>query len=63
MSIDKWQENYDKDEDVRALARAHAIKKDPRRHGAAKKHAKTMKAEHVKRAAESNEIVKLADSK
>lgn len=52
---------YDKEEDVRALARAHAIKKDPARHQAARHHAKSMKDEHVKRRAESDAIVKMAE--
>jgi hypothetical protein len=56
-----WEDHYEKEEDVRALARAAAIKKDPERHGRAMKHAKTMKAEHEKRRAESDAIVKMAD--
>jgi hypothetical protein len=52
---------WEKNEDVRALARAHAIKKDPERHKAAMAHAKTMKDEHVQRRAESDAIVKMAE--
>jgi pyruvate-formate lyase-activating enzyme len=55
--------HWEKEEDVRALARAAAIKKDPVRLKAAHSHAKTMKAEHMKRKAESSEICKMADKK
>lgn len=55
--------HWEKEEDVRALARAAAIKKDPVRLKAAHGHAKTMKAEHMKRKAESTEICKMADKK
>lgn len=54
-------DRYEKDEYVRALARAHAIKKDPVRHKRAMSHAKTMRAEHAQRRAESDAIVKMAD--
>ena len=54
-------ERWEKDEDVRALARSHAIKKDPVRHKRAMHHAKTMKAEHEQRRAESDAIVKMAE--
>lgn len=54
-------DRYEKDEDVRAMARAHAIKKDPERHKRTIAHAKTMKEEHEKRRAESDAIVKMAE--
>jgi hypothetical protein len=57
------ENHWEKEEDVRALARAAAIKKDPARLKAAHGHAKTMKAEHMKRKAESSEIVRMADKK
>ena len=52
---------WEKEEDVRALARAHAIKKDPERHKRAIGHAKTMKDEHEHRMAESKAIVDMAN--
>ena len=55
----KWE----REEDVRALARAAAIKKDPIRLKRAHSHAKTMKGEHERRKAESSEIVRMADKK
>lgn len=63
---EKWQ----LDEDVRALARAAAIKADPDRYAKVKKHAKTMK-EEIKRnqqrmkdgIAENNAILEMAESK
>jgi hypothetical protein len=62
MKAEKYDpDRYEKDEDVRALARAHAIKKDPVRHKRTIAHAKTMKAEHVQRRSESDAIVKMAD--
>ena len=60
-SNDDWEKKYEMDEDVRAMARHAAIKKDPERHDRAMKHAKTMKEEHLKRRAESDAIVKMAD--
>lgn len=63
VPTNKWEEQYEKDEDVRALARSKAIMKDPERLKRAKKHAKTMKAEHMKRRNESDAIIKMADSK
>ena len=55
------QNHWEQEEDVRALARAHAIKKDPERHKRALLHAKTMKGEHERRAAESKAIVDMAN--
>ena len=60
---DEWENRYEMDEDVRSLARAAAIKKDPERLARAMKHAKTMKAEHMKRRDESAAIVKMAETK
>jgi hypothetical protein len=62
-SDNEWEEKYQKEEDVRALARAHAVKKDPVRHAAAKHHAKSMVSEHKKRLEESKAIIGLANSK
>jgi hypothetical protein len=59
---DDWEKRYEMEEDVKSLARAAAIKKDPERLARAIKHAKTMKAEHEKRRAESDAIIKMADS-
>jgi hypothetical protein len=56
-------DHWEKTEDVRALARAHAIRKDPERHKRAISHAKNMKAEHVSRMTESKAIVDMANKK
>ena len=56
FSDDEWE----KDADVRALARAHAVKKDPKRHKAAIHHAKKMVPEHAARMQESKAICDMA---
>lgn len=40
--------DYETDEDVRALQRAHEVTSDPKRHAKAKGHAKRKLAEHKK---------------
>ena len=52
---------WEREADVHALARAHAIKKDPERHKKALGHAKTMKDEHEARMKESKAIVDMAN--
>lgn len=57
----RGEDHWEKEQDVRALARAHAIKKDPERHKKALAHAKTMKDEHEARMKESKAIVDMAN--
>lgn len=60
-SFPNENDTWEKEADVRALARAHAIKKDPVRHKKALHHARTMKAEHAARMNESKAIVDMAN--
>ena len=58
-SPDRWQ----LDSDVRSMARAHAIKKDPAHHAKVKAHAKTMMAESKRTRDEHAAIVSMGATK
>ena len=54
---DKWQ----LESDVRALARARAIEKDPDYHKKVKAHAKTMLDDHKRQRDESQAVIDMAE--
>jgi hypothetical protein len=55
VGMDDWE----KDQDVDALVRASAIKKDPKRHAAAKAHARKKAGEYQKRKDEATAALAL----
>jgi hypothetical protein len=52
-------DDWEAQEDVRTMARAHAIKKDPARHKRMKHHAKKMLSESMSRKHEADQMVKM----
>ena len=54
-----YEKEWEKDQDVDALVRASAIKKDPKRHAEAKVHAKKKAAEYQKRKDEATAALAL----
>lgn len=56
-----WEEKYQLDSDVRTLARANAIMKDPDHHKKVKNHAKTMMEESKRQRDEHQAVVDMAE--
>ena len=59
----KWEDNYQIEEDLRAVSRAHAVEKDPERMRKVKALAKKKLDESKRRKAEEEYMIKLGEGK